>query len=71
MSHDTQHTAAQAQWVGDMKSQLQKLNVLLAGVPEGIDVRVSAEKTLVQGSVAEVKEVWKIVLNATKTETLI
>lgn len=71
MSHESHHLAVQAQWIDDMKAQLQKLNVLLAQVPADIDVKVAAEKTLVLTSTQEAKEVWKIVLNATKTETLI
>ena len=75
MSNDIDRLAERAQWVGDVKLQLQKLNELLAEVPEGIDVKVTTAK--VNGKVGGVTEysganqVWNISVSATKTETLI
>ncbi|RQR94554.1 hypothetical protein DIE04_19060 [Burkholderia sp. Bp8994] len=65
----------QAQWVSDVRMQLDKLNKLLASAPEGVDVEVTTGKYIAQvGVIAgfdDADEVWQISVRATKTETLI
>jgi hypothetical protein len=75
MSNNTNQSAAHAQWVGDVKDQLQKLNQLLAGAPNGVDVKVTVGKAPApSGDVVDFGEgpdVWTVSVSATKTETLI